>query len=96
VVIAACDLPDLGPSAVTRLIDIVGGDDRSSAAYRVEGRTNWSLVALGVHLVEDFAGMVPADVVGRSLQSLFAGNATLVDPADPRAVTDIDEPPTSS
>lgn len=96
VVIAACDLPDLGPSSVTRLIDVVAGDDHVTAAYRVDGRANWSLVALDVPMVEEFAVMVPADVVGCSLQSLFAGNATLVDPADPSAVTDIDEPPGTS
>lgn len=96
VVIAACDLPDLASSAVTLLIETVTGGNPIAAAYRVDGRANWSLVALDANLVAQFAVMVPADVVGQSLQSLLGSGTTLIEPADPRAVTDIDEPPASS
>lgn len=96
VVVAACDLPNLGPAAVKRLLDAVVGGERSAAAYRVAGRANWSLVVLDADLVERFAAMAPAELVGRSLRSLLPRGTILLDPADAAAVTDIDELPTSS
>lgn len=95
-VVAACDLPNLTHQAVAQLLDAVEPAGNRAFAYRVAGRANWSLVVLHPELVAQLAAMNPADVVGRPLRSLMQARTTLLDPADPAAVTDIDEPPRAS
>lgn len=92
-VVAACDLPELRSSAVTQLIETITHVRRGAAAYRVEGRANWSLVALDATLVAQLAAVAPADLVGAPLKSMLGRLITLLEPTDARAVTDMDEPP---
>lgn len=91
-VLAACDLPALTPSHVTRLLDAVTAGHERAAAYRLSGRANWSLVALHPDLVADFATMGAVDLAGSPLHALLPRDTALLDPQDPVAVTDIDEP----
>lgn len=96
-VVAACDLPHLGPSSVLRLIETIsdpvhqpGG---SAVAYRIDGRANWSLFAMGPGSASRLAGMSTHEVAGRALRSLLEPQATFIDDPDRLEVTDIDEPP---
>jgi len=91
-VVASCDLPNLGSAEVTALMEALTGTDAVAAAYRVDGRANWSMVALEAGFVDRLATVNPLEVVGHSVQSLLGAEAVLVDPQDPVAVTDIDEP----
>lgn len=95
--VAACDLPDLGAASVLHLIeclDAAGGPRMGrAAAFSVDGRPNWSLVAMDAGLVARVAAMAPGSVSGRPLRSLLESTVQLLEAPLAFEVTDIDEPP---
>lgn len=91
-VVAACDLPNLGAGEVSWLMAEVEHDSAPAAAYRVHGRANWSLVALDAVFAGSLSTLEANQTSGRSLGSLFEGVAKLLEPANPVPVTDIDSP----
>ncbi len=90
IVFAVCDLPNLTGRDVETLVHAAGV---GTAAYRIQQRANWSLVALGPRAAARLATAGPGAGIGRSLNALFGPAAQLLDPLDPVSVTDIDEPP---
>ncbi len=88
-VIAACDLPNLTPDAVRRLMD-AALEAEACAVYEVDGVPQWSLIAIP----SQFHGRATEVLAtgSRSMKAGFGGLAHRVAAGDPSAIADIDEP----
>lgn len=87
--VAACDLPGLQHSDVRALMrEVANGSP--VAAYTVEDRPQWSLVAMGPHGVAEIAAADTA--AGASMHALLGHLLHPVTPEVPERVRDIDSP----
>lgn len=87
-VVAACDLPELVPAAVTTLIEAVC-HGAASAAYEVDS-PQWSLVAVASTAAAAVAGRVSEGE--RSMHGALGSDVRFLQPVDPSVIMDVDEP----
>ncbi len=89
IVIAACDLPNLTPDAVRKLMD-AATDAESCAVYELDGVPQWSLMAIP----KGFQGRATEVLATgfKSMKAAFGGLAQRVAAEDPWVIADVDEP----
>ena len=88
--VAACDLPALDAADVGPLVDAVAAG-APVAVYSLDGREQWSLVALSAGRAE--ATTVAVRSGARSMHATLAAGAQRLEPPDAERVRDVDEPP---